>query len=457
MRVLVATVPLQGHTGPLLPLVRELVARGHDVRWLTAAAHRPLVEETGARHLPLTGGQEEAAAAWLRREPGRWSPQVLRLAADLEHLFIRTLPAWVADLEAAAAAAPVDVVVGDVGLAEALRATHERGGAPFVTVGVSPLLLHDGETAPYGLGLPPPRGRLGRCRVLALEAVVHRGVMRRAVHALAEERRGLGLPEHTAGVQLGPVSPFLHLQSGVPSLEYPRRALPASLRFLGHLAAPVPPGLRRARPPWEAEVSAAHAAGRPVVLVTQGTVATDPGQLLRPAVRGLTGNGYLVVVGTGVVGRTTLPFALSERAGRADDVRVGGFLPVPDLLPHVDVVVTNGGYGGVQAALAAGVPLVVAGRSEDKAEVAARVAWAGAGLDLRTQTPSARQVARAVARVLDDPRYRARARALAAEYAALDAPVRGAGLLEELVGGTTPRPPVQSRQRRRRDRVRRPW
>jgi UDP:flavonoid glycosyltransferase YjiC (YdhE family) len=36
-------------------------------------------------------------------------------------------------------------------------------------------------------------------------------------------------------------------------------------------------------------------------------------------------------------------------------------------------MVTNGGYGGVQMALAHAVPLVVAGAKEDKPEVAGRV------------------------------------------------------------------------------------
>jgi UDP:flavonoid glycosyltransferase YjiC (YdhE family) len=54
------------------------------------------------------------------------------------------------------------------------------------------------------------------------------------------------------------------------------------------------------------------------------------------------------------------------------------------LLPKVDVMVTNGGYGAVQRALSTGIPLVVAGNTEDKPEVAARVAWSGAGVNLRT-------------------------------------------------------------------------
>ena len=58
-------------------------------------------------------------------------------------------------------------------------------------------------------------------------------------------------------------------------------------------------------------------------------------------------------------------------------------------------MVTNGGYGGVQQALAHGVPLVVAGDSEDKPEVAARVRWSGVGIDLRRGDPSPAQLATA--------------------------------------------------------------
>lgn len=59
-------------------------------------------------------------------------------------------------------------------------------------------------------------------------------------------------------------------------------------------------------------------------------------------------------------------------------------------LPKVDVTVTNGGYRVVQQALCAGVPLVVAGDTEDKPEVTARVGWQGTEIELRTGTPTPR-------------------------------------------------------------------
>ncbi len=108
------------------------------------------------------------------------------------------------------------------------------------------------------------------------------------------------------------------------------------------------------------------------------------------------------------------------------------------LLPHVDAMVTNGGYGGVQQALAHGVPLVVAGDSEDKPEVAARVQWSGAGVDLHTGRPSPAMVARGVRRVLTRPSYRDRARALQAEMRASDPLSTISEVLRELCAARAP-------------------
>ncbi|MGI4764700.1 MAG: hypothetical protein ACRYGP_06505 [Janthinobacterium lividum] len=60
-------------------------------------------------------------------------------------------------------------------------------------------------------------------------------------------------------------------------------------------------------------------------------------------------------------------------------------------------------------ALAAGVPLVVSGLGQDEAQVAARVAWTGMGLDLASDDPGADALGAAVARVLSNSVFRARA------------------------------------------------
>ena len=80
-------------------------------------------------------------------------------------------------------------------------------------------------------------------------------------------------------------------------------------------------------------------------------------------------------------------------------------------------MVTNGGYGGVHYALAHSIPLVVAGGGEDKPEVAARVAWSGTGVNLRTGRPKPEAIRHAVREVLDNPRYRTAADAAAQQIA----------------------------------------
>jgi UDP:flavonoid glycosyltransferase YjiC (YdhE family) len=103
------------------------------------------------------------------------------------------------------------------------------------------------------------------------------------------------------------------------------------------------------------------------------------------------------------------------------------------LLPSADVMVTNGGYGAVQRALMTGVPLVVAGNTEDKPEVAARVEYFGAGVNLRTGVPTAAEVRRAVRTVLNDDTYRQAAVRLRSAYDRRDGVNEIAGLIDEAI------------------------
>jgi UDP:flavonoid glycosyltransferase YjiC (YdhE family) len=92
----------------------------------------------------------------------------------------------------------------------------------------------------------------------------------------------------------------------------------------------------------------------------------------------------------------------------------------------------------VLAALAAGVPLVVAGGTLDKPEIARRVAWSGVGVDLRTGSPSPGRVRAAVQRVLDDPSYADRAVAVGRSLARHGGVDAAADLVEELATSRLP-------------------
>ena len=116
----------------------------------------------------------------------------------------------------------------------------------------------------------------------------------------------------------------------------------------------------------------------------------------------------------------------------------GPFLDFRSVLPETSVFVTNGGWGGVLASLAAGVPLVVAVGDVDKPAIAAWVARAGAGINLRTGQPKPEAVAAAVKEILTDPAYAQRARQIGVELATLGGAQKSVDLLEHLVEKAEP-------------------
>ena len=65
-------------------------------------------------------------------------------------------------------------------------------------------------------------------------------------------------------------------------------------------------------------------------------------------------------------------------------------------MPHVDLLLTNGGYGSIQIALAHGVPVVAIGKTEEKPEIANRVNYAGVGIGLKVLIPTETQIRDAV-------------------------------------------------------------
>jgi UDP:flavonoid glycosyltransferase YjiC (YdhE family) len=236
----------------------------------------------------------------------------------------------------------------------------------------------------------------------------------------------LGLaPQRFEGVLL---SQYLFLAPGVPTFEYPRNDLPPQVHYVGALL-PDPPD-QFVPPAWWEEVVRKQ---RPVVLVTQGTVATDSAELIRPAIQGLADQEMLVIA-AGVANPAQLGIDPLPA-----NVRIEAFVPFKPLLPHVDVYITNGGFGGVQYALAHGVPIIAAGTTEDKPEVANRVAYSGVGINLRTNRPTPEQIRTAVSTTLTHPGYRRAAQRIADDLARLDAPNVAATLLEQL---STQRRPI---------------
>ncbi|MRG59411.1 glycosyltransferase [Agromyces sp. CFH 90414] len=401
---LLCSNPIEGHVAPVVAIARDLVARGHDVTVLTGSRFRARVEAAGASHRPLGGIADYDDRVMQDHLPERDRHRgIAKLEYDIQTIFVRPIPDQTRAVEEAIAQVRPDAILVEAAFAGAipLLLDDPAGRPPIVAVGVVPLSQSSTDVAPYGLGLAPSATRLGRLRNRVLNALVQRVLFRRTQRLADDVLHSLGRPSLDAFV-LDFSSRFdRFLQLSPAEFEYPRRDLSRNVRFAGTVLPPAP--LAAPLPDWWDELDSA----RPVVHVTQGTIDNkDFGRLVRPTLDALDGRDVLVIVSTG--GRP-----VAELGELPPNARAAEFLPYDLLFPKTDVFVTNAGFGGVQYALSHGVPLVTAGDTEDKPEVSARAEWAGVGVNLRTGTPSAREVGNGVARVLADRGYRDRAVALA--------------------------------------------
>lgn len=415
-------MPFTGHVTPLCAVAAALVRRGHHVRIYTGDAFRAQVAASGAELIPWRNApnfDESNLTATFPRLIGKKG--VRQLLVNVQDVFIATAAAQVWDLRAEWERRRWDVLVADeVSVGAALHA--EITGCAWATVAVLPLTLPGSHGPPGGMGLAPGRNPLTRVRDAALRALVP--VLSGSLTApLSRARAEVGLPASTLTFDRAMFSPRMVVASGLAALDYGRRDRPSSVHFVGALtpaaaAAPAAAPL----PEWWGDLDA-----RVVIYVTQGTLNNDPDDLLRPAAAALAGVDAIVVMTTGVAGRDEVPFEVPA------NVRIAGRLPYDHLLPRVDIMVTNGGWGGTMQALAHGIPLVIAGGDLDKPEVAARVAWARAGIDLKTGRPSSVAIGRAVERLLTDPEFRAGAEAISQQLGTAGGAAHAAELLETLL------------------------
>ncbi|MBB5788441.1 glycosyltransferase [Jiangella mangrovi] len=420
LSVLICSTPIHGHVVPLLAVTRHLVEQGHRVRFLTGERWRAAVEDAGAQHLALPAEADYDDRDMNGAFPGRAAlsgPKAMRF--DMTKVFLAPLAAQLDAVDAALSTQHTDAVLAEsLFLAAGAFATRPRATRPpLVYLGIVPLPQKSRNTAPYGLGLPPRNGLTGRIRNAALHALAEKVVF---APVQKDWTRRSASREF---VMNWPVPADAIVQFSVPAFEYPRDPAPKNLHFVGPVSRPI--AGEQPKPGWWDELDG----GRPVVHVTQGTLANqDFNELVGPALAGLQHEDVFVVVSAGGRDPQTLP-PLPANA------RAASYLPYDELLPRTDVMVTNGGYGGVHYAMAYGVPLVVAGKTEDKIEVTARVAWSGAGVDLRTNQPDSKRIVDAVRTVLADPRYRAASAVVGEQIAAAPGVAALERIIADLVDG----------------------
>lgn len=366
MRLLFSATPAYGHVLPLVPLMQAAVGLGHSVGLLTSAGFRADIDE----ELPVEVEFLEAGAM-----PGDFSEDAARrTGADVFH--------------------PTPPVIGeifggsrvDLAIAESIERADTWGAElviaePFDAVG--PIVA-------ARLGIDWHQAGLGPAAPAVISDEIDRV-------ALARYGR-FGLEPVAASSYIDPCPPLLQDPDWSPTTP----------------VRPLRPQAHRRSKDADLELSDG-ANDKPTVLVTLGTIFSDP-DTLTATVAAVADAGVNVIATIGSSLRhPTAGQPLSEQPDRTDSARVQyvPFVPLAQLLDRVDLVVGAGGAGTVLGTLVHGLPMVLWPQGADQPINAARAAASGTAVIV----DSAARITRAVAEVLGNSAYRDRAQKIADEIA----------------------------------------
>jgi MGT family glycosyltransferase len=421
MKIIVASTPAVGHLNPLLSIASLLVEYGHEVAVQVNEDLRATVEAAGHRFLLEIPNAQTSVGYYFDTYPERMQklPGMEMTGYDLAHFFSRNIPAWFASLKMALYDFQADLILADSTywgtLPMLVGPRHKRPA--IAHLGISIVNFGSGKNIPVRPGENPEQreAELQLRERFMLQPVQQ--VVNAALASLGSP--ALPCPILEAMTELAD----LYLHPGIESFEYPDSN--SKVQYIGAL--PTPAGQLKL-PEWWQQIDRT----KRLVLVTQGTVANrDFGQVIAPALVALGGRkDVTIIVTTGGQPVESIPVAIPANA------RIASFLPYAQVLPEIDLLITNGGYGTVNMAISHGIPVISAGLTEDKEEVSAHVQWAGAGIDLRTNQATPEAIKHAVDEIFTQPGYRERAQQLALEFASHDVEAELLSLIEECVPET---------------------
>ncbi len=395
--------PALGHLLPLAALLNELARRGHQVHLLSISSGVADVRAAGIHAEPVDPRIEAIGGPdWMARN----ALDVLKSSVDV---LCRRAVFEVDDLYSARERLRPDAMIVDANCWGAISVA-DAGDVPWLVFSPFTPYLRSPSVPPFGPGLRPLPGIVGRLRDGAIRPFVTHLFDRRMLPRVNAIREQLGATAITSVDDLMRRAPLLLAVGGEP-FEYPHIGWGNAVHLIGACA--FEPGPLRP-PTWVASID------KPIVLVSTSSIKQADAVLGRTALQALAGEPVHVVA--------TFPAGVPNDLPIVANATVCEFVPHSMVLDRACCAITHGGMGTTVKALDRGVPVCVVPFARDQAEVARRVEVARCGVRLPARKLTAIRLREAVglATTMADGAAR-----VAAGFAATGGVRRGAELIEQ--------------------------
>ncbi len=363
------SIPAHGHVNPTLPVVRELVSRGHTVFYYEVPEFRERIEAAGAQLADITPYMPPVPDN-IDQIAGKDFASLIEMVADT------TLGLHDRIAEDIACHQP-DVIVSD-SVCFWGKLFAARYGIPFVCSTTT--LAFNKHTAKYMKQSPFEMLRMltGMPRIKK-----------------AMDRLG------AAGYPSGSFIALIGNDASTDTVVFTSRLFQPCCETFGRRYAFVGPSVSRTYP----RVSQP----RPQVYISLGTILNDAPVFYRRCFAALGGLDADITLSAGKC-------ALSALGEIPPNFRVFPRVNQLEVLSSCDVFITHCGMNSVSESLLCGVPMVLFPQHSEESAVAARVRELGAGVLLRR--PTVKNIRRAVCAVLENPQYRKQALSLQEDFTA---------------------------------------
>lgn len=370
-RIVFFCIPAHGHTNPTLGVVKELVARGHEVRYYSYKPFREKIEAAGAKFIGCDDFDAElrlsrAEAARLGSDLKLSTRVLVDTTLSLDDMVCREMEAW-----------KPDCIVAD-SMAVWGKAVAKKLGIPVVS-----------STTTFAFNQHSAKIMKQSFREV-LSMLIAMPNIQKNIKRLQTK----GYPVKNVLELISNDNTIDTIVYTSPEFQPCSETFSEKFAFVGPILRPVEQTFQKKR--------------EKLVYISMGTVNNDMLPLYQNCIKALGSTQYQVILS---VGSQVNRSAFGELP---ENVEVYPSVDQIAVLQQADVFLTHCGMNSVSEALYFGVPLLMLPKTKEQEGVAERVRQLGAGIRLQEVSPEG--IRQAVDVLLKDSACRKNAEAIAESF-----------------------------------------